>query len=94
MARYDIPALLSKVKQTSQQAQVFYIGLNLGATMLAQYAAEYPEQAQQDVKLAVLLGNSGQLANRPSQFLAKASPHIWVTLISYSINFIYRYMLD
>ncbi|XP_045479566.1 lipase 3-like [Harmonia axyridis] len=65
---YDVPAMLSMIKQHTRRRDIIYIGHSLGTTAALMYASEYPEAARNTVKLFVFLSPAYKLSNIPSPY--------------------------
>lgn len=64
IALYDIPAILETVAtHTGQKGNIVFIGHSLGTTLALMYAAEYPIEAKETVKLFVFMSPAYTLSN-------------------------------
>lgn len=79
---YDIPTMLNYIADvTDQRGNIVYIGHSLGTTVGLIYAASFPKEAKETVKIFILLAPAGTLVNMKSPFrmMAPFGPQILVS---------------
>ena len=50
MAKYDLPAMIDKVLETTNQERLFYIGHSMGTTTFMAMAATIPEMQEKIIQ--------------------------------------------
>lgn len=73
VAAYDMPAILETVAvHTGQKGNIIFIGHSLGSTIALMYAAEYPEQSKEYIRLFLFMSPAYTLNNMISPMKGSA----------------------
>lgn len=73
VAVFDMPAILDTVAvHTGQKGNIIFIGHSLGSTIALMYAAEYPEQSKEYIRLFLFMSPAYTLNNMISPMKGSA----------------------
>lgn len=84
MATIDMPLIMDFIsKTTARRGNIYYIGHSLGTTIALMYAAAYPEESAQHVRMFVFMAPAYTLSNMISPYkqIVPLVPLVWVNLL-------------
>ncbi|KAK9737382.1 alpha/beta-hydrolase lipase region [Popillia japonica] len=80
MATIDMPLIMDFIsKTTARRGNIYYIGHSLGTTIALMYAAAYPEESAQHVRMFVFMAPAYTLSNMISPYkqIVPLVPLVW-----------------
>lgn len=86
MATIDMPMIMEFIaRETGRRGDITYIGHSLGCTMGLMYAAEFPQEAKDHIRLFIFMAPAYTLSNMISPYKAFVPflPKILVSTLFY-----------